>query len=162
MGVLGKTLRSEGGLNVGSLMNLLRGQKDFIKGLLPAGLTGLLGISDIGETGRQAVQAAAAPARKMWPWALHALGAIAALLLWRGMSTREVAKSYRTCKEAATTVRPRPKGLDRPVRAGRSGWIFKRMLPDGVELNIPALGVENKLIGLSKTNSGVDQTYGFI
>ena len=165
MGVLGKTLGSEGGLNVGSLMNLLRGQKDFIKGMLPAGLTGLLGISDIGETGRQAVQAAAAPARKMWPWALLALGLLALFFLWRGMSTREVAQQVtEPAKEAATAVQTTAERTAEQARQGLAalGEFSKRMLPDGVELNIPALGVENKLIGfIEDKQRPVDATTWF-
>jgi OOP family OmpA-OmpF porin len=165
MGVLGKTLRSEGNMSAGGLMNLLRGQKDFIKGLLPAGLTGLLGISDIGQTGRQAVQAAAAPTRKLWPWALAALGAIVLFLLWRGLSTREVAQTVtEPAKEAATAVQSTTEKAAEQARQGMAalGAFSKRTLPDGVELDIPAMGVESKLIGfIEDKRHGVDETTWF-
>jgi OOP family OmpA-OmpF porin len=165
MGVLGKTLRSEGGLNAGSLMNLLRGQKDYIKGLLPAGLTGLLGISEIGEAGRQAVQAAAAPARKLWPWALAALGALVLFILWRGMSTREVAQTVtEPARETATAVQTTAEKAAEQARQGLAalGAFSKKTLPDGVELDIPELGVENKLIGfIEDKQRGVDETTWF-
>jgi OOP family OmpA-OmpF porin len=148
-------------LNTGSIMNLLRGQKDFIKGLLPAGLMGLLGISDIGQAGREAVGEAAAPARKLWPWALLALGVLVAFLLWRGLSTREVAQTVtEPAKEAATAVQ----SMAEQARQGLAalGAFSKRTLPDGVELQIPEMGVENKLIGfIEDKQRGVDETTWF-
>ena len=44
MGALGKTTR-DGGFNIGSLVGLLMGQKDFIKAAAPAGLASALGFS---------------------------------------------------------------------------------------------------------------------
>ena len=68
MGLLGKILRSEGSFNAKGLMDLLLGQKDFIKAALPSGVTSLLGVSDLGNLGRQVVQRAPEPAQKTWLW----------------------------------------------------------------------------------------------
>ncbi len=166
MGFLGKTLKSQGSFNASSLTNLLLGQKEHIKSALPSGVTNLLGVGDLENLGRQAVQAAAAPAKK-WPWIVVVIALAAIFLLWRNCSTQEVAqKATDTAKQAATAAQgAADKAAETAKQAAsavqdtaakvaeqaRDAWaalgkFFSRKLPSGVELNIPELGVENKLL----------------
>jgi outer membrane protein OmpA-like peptidoglycan-associated protein len=170
MGFLGKTLKAQGGLNLTGLTNLLLGQKEFIKPALPSGLTQLMGIPNLDSLGRQAVQtaqAAAAPAKKIWPWIALIIAAVVVFFWWRSCSTQDVAqKAADTAKQAATAAQgAADKAAETAKQAAsavqdtagkvadqaRDAWaalgkFFSKKLPSGVELNIPELGVENKLI----------------
>jgi hypothetical protein len=148
MGFLGKTLKSQGSFNAGSLMNLLLGQKEHMKLALPSGVTSLLGVGDLQNLGRQAVQAAAAPAKK-WPWIVIVIALAAIFLLWRNCSTQEVTqKATDTAKQAAasaqdTAAKVAEQTCDAWIALGQ---FFSKKLPSGVELNIPEFGVENQLL----------------
>jgi outer membrane protein OmpA-like peptidoglycan-associated protein len=170
MGFLGKTLKAQGGLNPAGLANLLLGQKEFIKPALPAGLTKVLGVPNLDNLGRQAsqaAQAAAAPAKKIWPWIVLLVAAVALFFWYRSCSTQEVAqkateaakqaatatkdaagKAAETAKQAATAVQDTAaKVADQTREAWAAlGKFFSKKLPSGFELNIPEFGVENKLI----------------
>ena len=152
MGFLGKTLKSQGGFNASGLMSLLLGQKDFIKGALPSGVTNLLGVSDLGNLGRQAMQGAAAPAKKTWPWIVVLLACLVIFLLL-----------YRSCG-TQTPVKEAAKKVEGQVNAtwAALGKFFSKKLPSGIELNIPELGVENKLIAfIEDTKRPVDDKTWF-
>jgi outer membrane protein OmpA-like peptidoglycan-associated protein len=167
MGFLSKTLKAQGSFNSNSLTTLLLGQKDHIKAALPSGVTNLLGVSDIENLGRQAVQVAAVPAKKIWPWIALIIAAVVLFFLWRSCSTQEVTqKATEAAKQAATAAQgTADKAAETAKQAAsavqdtagkvadqaRDAWaalgkFFSKKLPSGVELNIPELGVENKLI----------------
>jgi outer membrane protein OmpA-like peptidoglycan-associated protein len=170
MGFLGKTLKAQGSLNPAGLTSLLLGQKDYIKSALPSGLTQLMGVTNLDSLGRQTVQAAqaaAAPAKKIWPWIALIIAAVVVFFSWRSCSTQEVAqKATETAKQAATVAQgAADKAAETAKQAAtavqdtaakvadqtRDAWaalgkFFSKKLPSGVELNIPELGVENKLI----------------
>jgi OOP family OmpA-OmpF porin len=170
MGFLGKTLKAQGSLNPAGLTSLLLGQKDYIKSALPSGLTQLMGVTNLDSLGRQTVQAAqaaAAPAKKIWPWIALIIAAVVVFFSWRSCSTQEVAqkatetakqaatvaqgaadKAAETAKQAATAVQDTAaKVADQTLDAWAAlGKFFSKKLPSGIELNIPELGVENKLI----------------
>jgi OOP family OmpA-OmpF porin len=149
MGSLGKILKSQGGFNASGLMNLLLGQKDFIKAALPSGVTNLLGVGNLENLGRQAMQSAAAPAKKTWLWIVVILACVVIFLLWRSCGTKEVAqKATETAKQASTAVQDAAKKAEGQARDAWAalGKFFSKKLPNGVELNIPELGVENKLL----------------
>ncbi len=61
VGMIGKQV-SKSGLNAGGLMNLLGGQKEFIKDALPAGMGNMLGFADMGNKAKEAVGSAATAA----------------------------------------------------------------------------------------------------
>jgi len=170
MGFLGKTLKAQGGLNPAGLTNLLLGQKDFIKSALPSGLTQLMGVTNLDSLGRQTVQAAqaaAAPAKKIWPWIALIVAVVVVFFAWRSCSTQDVAqKAAETAKQATTAAQgAADKAAETAKQAAsavqdtagkvadqaRDAWaalgkFFSKKLPSGIELNIPELGVENKLI----------------
>jgi len=157
---------------VGSaLPSLLLGQKDFIKSALPSGLTQLMGVTNLDSLGRQAVQAAqaaSASGKKIWPWIVIIAVLLVAFFWWRSCDTQEVAqKAKETAKQAATVAK---EAADKAAETAKQtasavqdtagkvaeqardalaglGKFFSKKLPSGVELNIPELGVENKLIG---------------
>ena len=151
MGFLGKILRSQGGFNAKGLMDLLLGQKDFVKAALPSGVTSLLGVSNLENLGRQATQGAPAPAQKTWPWVVVLLACLAIFLLWRSCGTQ-------------TPVQDAAKKVGGQVSDTWSalGKFFSKKLPSGIELNIPELGVENKLIAfIEDTKRSVDDKTWF-
>jgi len=171
MGFLGKTLKAQGGMSPTGLTNLLLGRKDFIKPTLPSGLTQLMGVPNLDNLGRQAVQtaqAASASGKKIWPWIVIIAALLVAFFWWRSCDTQEVAqKAKETAKQAATVAK---EAADKAAETAKQtasavqdtagkvaeqardalaglGKFFSKKLPSGVELNIPELGVENKLIG---------------
>lgn len=167
MGYINKALRSQGNFNSNSLTNLLLGQKDYIKAALPTGVTNLLGVSNLENLGRQAVQAATEPAKKIWPWIVLIIAAVVLFFWWRSCSTQEVAqqatqaakhaatatqsaadKAAETAKQAASAVQDTAGKVAEQARDAWAalGQFFSKKLPGGIELNIPELGVENKLI----------------
>jgi outer membrane protein OmpA-like peptidoglycan-associated protein len=133
MGFLGKTLKSQGGFNASGLMSLLLGQKDAIKAALPSGVTNLLGVSDLDTLGRQ-VPGAPEPKKKTWLWIILIIICLLLIWLWRSCGTQTVQE---TAKKVEGQVSETWAAL---------GKFFAKKLPNGVELNIPELGVENKLI----------------
>jgi outer membrane protein OmpA-like peptidoglycan-associated protein len=139
MGFLGKTLRSQGGFNPNGLMTLLLGQKDFIKAALPSGVTNLLGVSNLDNLERQVMQGAGAPSKKTWPWIILIIACVVAiLLLWRSCGG-QVSDTWAAL-----------------------GKFFSKKLPNGIELNIPELGVENKVIAfIEDTQRPVDNKTWF-
>jgi outer membrane protein OmpA-like peptidoglycan-associated protein len=131
MGFLGKILKSEGGFSASGLMSLLLGQKDFIKSALPNGVTNLLGVTNVENLRPQAAPSAPAPKKKVWPWIILVILCLLLLWLWRSCSTQTVQE---TAQKAGGQV------------SDILGKFFTKKLPSGFELNIPELGVENKLI----------------
>jgi hypothetical protein len=152
MGLIGRTLKSQGSFNSVSLTNLLLDQKGHIKAVLPSAMTNLLGVSDLDNLGCQAVQAAAAPGKKR-PWILPIVAMAAIFLLWRNCTTQEVAqKATDIAQQAASAVQETAAEVaDQARDAGAApGKFFSKKLPGGVELNIPELGVETKLLAFSE------------
>jgi outer membrane protein OmpA-like peptidoglycan-associated protein len=129
-----------------------------------------MGVTNLDSLGRQTVQAAqaaAAPAKKIWPWIALIIAAVVVFFSWRSCSTQEVAqKATETAKQAATVAQgAADKAAETAKQAAtavqdtaakvadqtRDAWaalgkFFSKKLPSGIELNIPELGVENKLI----------------
>ena len=169
MGFLGKTLKGQGGFNAQGLMNLLLGQKDFVKAALPSGVTNLLGVSDLGNLGLKTLQRAVVPAtaakKKIWPWIALIIACMVLFFMWRSCSTREVAqKATETAQQASTAVQDATKKIEGQVSdtLASLGKFFSKKLPSGYELNIPELGVENKLIAfIEDTKLPVDDKTWF-
>ena len=115
-----------------------------------------MGVTNLDSLGRQTVQAAqaaAAPAKKIWPWIALIVAAVVVFFGWRSCSTQDVAqsaadKAAETAKQAASAVQDT---AGKVADQARDAWaalgkFFSKKLPSGIELNIPELGVENKLI----------------
>jgi len=145
---------------------MLRAEAPGLQGYLPSGLlssaTGAVG-SAAGTIGAAAGRAdtlvrsgvAAAPApRARWVIPAAILGAlILAWLLIRGMSPREpVRTAANVTSEAANTAENVARSAaNTTTNAATRAWaalgdMMKVKLPDGQELNVPSLGVENKLV----------------
>ena len=153
MGLLGQRV-AEGNLNASSLGSLLKSEAPSLQRFLPAGLSGIL--SSLGGAPVAAAAIADETASGM-KWLVPALLGLALLggLFWFLNQSKE------PVKEAVKTI-------EAPVvDAAKSMWaalgdFFKRKLPNGVELDIPKLGVENKLIDfIEDAAKPVDKTTWF-
>lgn len=146
IGLLGQKVAA-GGLNAAGLGNLLSSESAPLKGLLPAGMGALIG-GAMPSMPNVAAAMPAMPEAKGTNWLLP-LVLIAALLggLWWFFN-----RSAEPMKEVAQEVTQKAAETTAVVAdAGKSMWaalgeFFKRKLPNGVEIDIPRLGVENKLI----------------
>jgi len=141
LGFLGRA-QSSGSLSPSSLGSALKAEVPSLQGFLPAGLmSSLTSGAGTAATAVASTASAAAAGGSRWLVPLAILGAlILAWLLFRTMSgPKEVAQTATTT--AATAV----------GNAATNAWaalgdMIKVKLPDGTELNAPALGVEAKLV----------------
>jgi OmpA-OmpF porin, OOP family len=147
LGVLGQHVR-QNNLSATDLGNTLKAEAPSFQRFLPAGLGSLFG----GATNLAAaapVKVAAAGNRWLWPIIL--LVALALLGIWfLNRSKAPVSDAVQTVSNAGSTA------------SSALGDFFKTKLPDGVELNIPKFGIENKLIAfLNDSSKPVDTTSWF-
>lgn len=162
MAAIGKQM--SGTPTVSGLTGLLTSQKSEIMGALPAGLSGILGGASLGS-----VRAAAASAEKeasgLGMGKIIGLLLLAALviggLFWyinNGAKPPDVVNSaVNTATNAATAVTDGSKAA-----LSALGDFFSRKLPNGVELNVPKLGVENRLLDyLEDASKKPDETTWF-
>jgi OmpA-OmpF porin, OOP family len=147
LGVLGQHVR-QNNLSATDLGNTLKAEAPSFQRFLPAGLGSLFG----GATNL----AAAAPAKvaaagNRWLWPIILLVALALLGIWfLNRSKAPVSDAVQTVSNAGSTA------------SSALGDFFKTKLPDGVELNIPKFGIENKLIAfLNDSSKPVDTTSWF-
>jgi outer membrane protein OmpA-like peptidoglycan-associated protein len=146
IGFLGK-LNSSGSLSLGSLAGMLRSEVPNLEKYVPANL-----FSARGQTAsRAASDVAGGPGLKksaLWSVLLGVFGAI--LLSWlayRALNTGNVAPQ----STMSTATQALGNAASTAGHAANSAWaalgeLFKVKLPDGTELDVPRLGVENKLI----------------
>jgi outer membrane protein OmpA-like peptidoglycan-associated protein len=152
MAAIGKLLG--GSPSVSGLTSLLASQKSSFMGILPAGLgsvlsTGSIGSSvgsSVGSTMSSAKSAAAAAIPEPSGGGMgKILGLVALAVVVIGALLYFMNSGSKPVTDVAT------KAVDTAKDAGASavtalGEFFKRKLPNGVELNIPRLGIENKLV----------------
>jgi OmpA-OmpF porin, OOP family len=147
LGFLGQHVR-QNNLSATDLGNTLKAEAPSFQRFLPAGLGSLFG-------GAPSVVAAApaqvAAAGNRWLWPIIALVALALLGFWFfSRSKAPVNDAVQTVSNAGSTA------------SSALGDFFKTKLPDGVELNIPKFGIENKLIAfLNDSSKPVDTTSWF-
>jgi len=106
--------------------------------------------------GRSAMPVAAASAKKTWSWIILIIALAAILVLWlnygKGTSVQNTSVQN-TVKQGGEQVSD--------TRAVLGNFFIKK-LPNGIELNIPELGVENKLIVfIEDTQRAVDDKTWF-
>ncbi len=177
LGYFGKRVR-DGSLSIGSLTSLLAGERDSILAAAPAGLTSLVDMAPsvarpayieppqpMPERDRAAYAGAVSPARSnRWLWPLLALAAL--LLIWfttmrgRGsavtgavdsaVATGSVALDTATARTGAAVSAATTAASDAASKLGAFG---KKLLPGGVELNIPERGIESNLIAFITDSS---------
>lgn len=170
-GFLGKQV-STGGLNASSFASLLGGEASALKAILPAGLGTLLpslggAASAISSYASSAASQIEEP-KSGAGWLLPALlGVVALGAAWWLLGNREMPavpeapKVTEAVKEAATTATTAVES------AATSAWaalgdLLKTKLPNGIEIDVPKLGVENRLIAfITDAAKPVDKTTWF-
>ncbi|MEZ5357005.1 MAG: OmpA family protein [Bryobacteraceae bacterium] len=162
MAFLGNKVKSEG-LGAAGLGTLLGGEMASFKALLPAGMSSLLSSSMPAAAAMPAPEAPSASRGWLLPLLLIAAGAFG--LLW--YMNQGAADVRHAAHEAADTMgHAAAKAGDAATGAMHSAWaalgeFFKRKLPNGIELNIPQMGVENKLVDFIESSNPVDKTTWF-
>ncbi len=167
LGTLSQRVRS-GGLNASSLGSLLSAEAPGLSQFLPAGIGSLLGGLSVPHAAASAHHAheAAKEGGTNWLWPALGLALLLGGLLWffntggtaPRVPTPDVAKTVEKAADTATTA---------ISDAAKSAWaalgeFFKRKLPNGIELNIPRMGVENRLIDyIEDASKVVDKTTWF-
>jgi OOP family OmpA-OmpF porin len=147
LGVLGQRVR-QNNLSATDLGNTLKAEAPGFQRFLPAGLGSLFGGAPHLAA---AVPAPVVAASNRWLWPIIALVALALLGFWFFSRSRApVSDAVQTMSNAGTAA------------SSALGDFFKTKLPDGVELNIPKFGIENKLIAfLNDSSKPVDTTSWF-
>ena len=147
LGVLGSHVR-ENGLSASGLANSLKTEASGLQRFLPAGLLSSLTASPA-YVANQTAKAAGAANRWLWPVILLAILLLG--VLW--FFNRAKAPVTETVQNAANTASSAMSSL---------GDFFKTKLPNGVELNIPQFGIENKLLTfIQDTSKPVDDNTWF-
>ncbi len=158
MGALSNKINA-GGLSIASLGSTLAAELPSLKGYLPTGFTipGLPSLAGFGAAASSAASSATSSATRVaskaadeakssagWLWPVVLLGALLiAGLVWYFNHGKEAVSD--TAAQATSAVADTAsKATDTAVTA--LGAFFKTKLPNGVELNIPENGIENKLI----------------
>jgi len=151
LGGLSKFVR-DNNTSPASLISSLKSEGPKLQGLLPAGFRGLLGGVPSLAT---ALPAQAAATTNKWLWPVVILAALLLAGLWFFNRSKEPVKE--TMQNAADTASSAASSA-----ASALGDFFKTKLPNGIELNIPQFGVENKLLSFIQDNSkAVDSTTWF-
>lgn len=136
-----------------AITSLLRSERSAILAALPPGLAGMM------TTARTPMAQPKAGGVSFLTWALPAL-LIFGGLLWYLLSNAPQSPSETAVGKFAAAA-------ESVQDAAKSGWsalgeFFKRRLPSGLELNIPRLGIENRLIDfIEDTARPVDKTTWF-
>ncbi len=146
------------------LSTALTAELPSLRGSVPAGLPGIQFPTLSGTSAARA--AAQEKAAGGWLWPVLLLGAllIGGLVWYFNRGTAELTQSVETAavatKDAAANATSSISDATKAAWA-KLGDLFKRKLPDGTELNIPRLGVENKLIDWIESSKPVDTTTWF-
>lgn len=147
LGVLGQHVR-QNNLTASDLGSTLKAEAPSFQRFLPAGLGSLFGGV---SSAVAAAPARVAEAGNKWLWPVIAGVVLLLGLLWFFNRSKEpVTNAVQTATNAGASA------------VSALGDFFKTKLPDGVELNIPQFGVENKLISfLNDSSKSVDTTTWF-
>ena len=154
MGILGKQAASESGLTASSLGSMASAELPGLSKYMPAGIGSMPTGATAPYLAPAATTAAATPSG-MGGWVLPALIGLLVLggLFWYFLKGQDpvsdtATKTTETATSAGTAVAEPAKEMWAAL-----GEFLKRKLPDGTELNIPKLGVENKLIDFIEDTS---------
>lgn len=151
LGALGQHVR-ENNLTASGLASSLKSEAGSFQRFLPAGLGSMLS----GATGAvSSATTAAAKATNRWLWPVVLLAALLLAALWFFNRAKQPAgEAMNNVGNAISTTATNT--------AAALGDFFKTKLPNGVELNIPQNGIENKLIAfITDPSKPVDDTTWF-
>ncbi|KAA0990058.1 OmpA family protein [Dyadobacter aurulentus] len=179
MSLIGKQFKTSGMGNSG-LVNLLMSQKDAVKASLPAGLLTFSNFSGLGDyrgagtsSGKHVQQVdynekSDQSGMPGWlPWLAGALLLIAGIWMFKTCEDKKkstLATTHVEMDSLAGGISEIADSVASKVGTGIDalGDFFKRKLPNGIELDIPELGVENKLIKfIEDPSTPVDVTTWF-
>jgi OOP family OmpA-OmpF porin len=150
LGGLGQHVR-ESGSSAADLVGKLKSEASGLARFLPAGLSSLLGGVPSAAVAAAAIPVAVAKAGNRWLWPVLLLAVLLLGLLWFfNRAKAPVGEAVQTVSNAGASA------------VSALGQFFSTKLPDGVELNIPQFGVENKLITfLNDSSKPVDDSTWF-
>lgn len=175
LGTLGKKV-SEGNLSADGLASYLATQKSNIMAAAPVGLSGALGLADGLDQGQGHIEPLTPidPPQKsssLKSILMAAALALIALFAWKSCSSttdtsKQAAPTSSAAAPAATTTPPAAVDNPAPTEAeqqlAKLGNLAKVTLPNGTVLNLPELGVENKLLAfINDSSKAVDTTSWF-
>jgi OmpA-OmpF porin, OOP family len=151
-GFLGQQIRDRG-LSASSFASLLSVEGSKIQAMLPAGFGSLFSGASIPA----ALSPATTSAGSGMKWIVILIVLLLGLLAW--LVSRGCNKPKESTITPAEVAAPAAAAASMP---GPLGEFIKRKLPDGTELNIPRLGIENKLIDfIEDASKSVDKTTWF-
>lgn len=172
LGMLGKKV-NEGNLSAEGLGSYLDTQKDTILAAAPVGLSSMLGIAgglkqpNIGLDKLNPIE----PTKKSFSLKsilTAIILALIALFAWKSCSTPPAnQKTAETTTPVATapaepTTPAAPATPDADAMLAKLGKFFSVSLPNGVSLNLPEFGVENKLLSfINNKDQAIDKTSWF-
>jgi OmpA-OmpF porin, OOP family len=161
LGLLGKQVAGGG---VSSLASMLSSEAGSIKNLLPGGLGSLLSMAapSMPSVSSPSISVPEESSSNKWLLPLLLAGAAIAGLIW--WMNRGAEPMKEAVKEATPAVETAVNTVQTQANAAWAalGDLFKRKLPSGLELNIPKLGVENRLIDfIEDASKPIDKTTWF-
>lgn len=144
LGMIGKS-----GLNPGSLIKLLTSQEDEIHSALPSGFSDLMGYGKVEKDVKKTIHDMKTPEpdkpNNKWLWPLLlAVAALALFYFMRNCNKEEVVAPVEPVVDTVA-VAPVVEAPKVDVDFVKLGNLLIVKLPNGVELNAPELGMENKL-----------------
>ena len=155
--VLG-TLASKLSGGTAGLASALTSELPSLRGLIPAGLPGIH-LPNMAGSATAAKAAVEEKAGGGWLWPVLLLGALLiGGLVWYFNKGTDVTKPVETAAVATqTAATDTANSISDATKAAwaKLGDLFSRKLPDGTSLNIPKLGVENKLIDFIESSNPV-------
>ncbi|MFY9644751.1 MAG: OmpA family protein [Terriglobales bacterium] len=167
MNAIGKA-SGPAGPTASSLFALLSSQKDAVAAALPASLGHLTGLPSLSSIRAAVPTIVAQPKTQerdyLWPILLVVL-VVGGLIYYFTRGAEPVKDAANSAMSSATSAMSN--AASSATDAAKSavsalGEFFSRKLPNGVELNIPRLGIENKLIDFIEDKSRpVDKTTWF-
>ena len=154
LGGLGRFVR-DNNMTVSNLASSLKSETPMLQSFLPAGLSSLFASPAPAATATAAAAAVphrpAAATTNRWLWPVVILAALLLAALWFfNRSKAPVNEAVQTTPDAGSSA------------MSSLGEFFRTKLPNGVELNIPQFGIENKLLSFIQDSSKkVDNTTWF-
>jgi outer membrane protein OmpA-like peptidoglycan-associated protein len=147
LGGLGKFVR-DNSVTASGFASSLKSEAPKLQSFLPAGLSNLFSAAPPTAAAVVPARAAAATTNR-WLWPVVILAALLLAALWFfNRSKAPVSETVQKVSDAGSSA------------MSSLGEFFRTKLPDGVELNIPQFGIENKLLSFIQDSSKqVDDTW---